>query len=234
MKDDSVLPDVAVAGAILAASTLLASPALAAGAKLLVFLHVAVKQRALQSALQGALAGIEVNAVGRVGDFERSLKEGVDAVIALPPVLSAYKLSPGLQGQRGGTADERYSLVGVGTAPDPSKVTTVGALDLLGRDGTTSFVKGLLASSPKVERVSKVEDLLPLLQMQRADAVLLPSRLFAEIKSASKLTLSAKELQKMIGLPAAAQSSPAGAQILAALSKVSANVSKILGVDSWR
>lgn len=234
MSDLELGPYIGVSGAVLAAATLLSRPAVAGNPKLLVFLHVAVKQRALQSQLQAALSGIEVTAVGRIGDWERALKEGTDAVVALPPVLSAYKLSPTLRGQRGGAADEKYSLIGVGAAPNPSAVATVGALDLLGRDGTTKFVKDLLGAGPKVERVSKVEDLLPLLQMQRADAVLLPTRLFAEIRSASKLTLATKELGKSIGLPAAASVTPAGAQVVAALSKVAANVSKTLGVDSWR
>jgi hypothetical protein len=202
--------------------------------KLLVFLHVAVKQRAFQSDLESALPGIDITAVGRVADFERLFKESVDAVLALPVVLAAYGLSPSLRGQRGGSSEERYSLVGVGAAPDPAGVGTVGALALLGREGTANFVKSLLGASPKVERVSKVEDLLPLLQLQRADAVLLPSRLFPDIKNASKLALAARELTKTVGLPAAASTSPAGAQVLSALSKMPAKVSNILGVDTWR
>jgi hypothetical protein len=200
---------------------------------LLVFLHLAIKQRALQSGLQAALSGIEVTAVGRVGDFERSLKEGTDAVVALPVVLEAFKLSPKLRGSRGGSGEEKYSLVAVGTAPDPQKIASVGALDLLGREGTNGFVKGLLGAAPRIERVSKVEDLLPLLQMQRADAVLLPSRLYAEIKGASKLNLAQQELSRTVALPAAAGVTAAGAHVLAALGKMPAQAAKTLGVDSW-
>jgi hypothetical protein len=234
MKDTPAFPDGRILGAVIAAAALATRTAAAGNPRLLVFLHVAVKQRALQTELQSALAGVEVNAVGRIGDWERSLKAGPDSALALPPVLAAYKLSAKLKGQRGGSTEEHYSLVGVGTVPDPANVASVGALDLLGRDGTNGFVKNLLGASPKVERVSKVEDLLPLLQMQRADAVLLPSRLFWEIKSASKLALVAKELPKTVGLPAAASMTPAGAQILVALASISANVMKTLGVDSWR
>lgn len=225
--------EVAVAAAIFAAATLVAGSANAQVAKLLVFLHVAVKQRALQSGLQAALTGIGVTAVGRVGDFERSLKEGVDAVVALPVVLSSFKLPPKLRGQRAGSSEEKYSLVGVGAAPEPGKVKSVGALDVLGREGTNKFVKGLIGASPRVERVSKVEDLLPLLQMQRVDAVLLPSRLYSEVKGASKLNLAQQELAKTVGLPAAAVITPAGSQVLAALAKMPAHAAKTLGVDSW-
>jgi hypothetical protein len=233
MKTREPPVDVAALGA-LAFSAIIAGSAHAAGGRLLVFLHVAVKQRALQTELQRALAGIDVVAVGRVGDWERGLKEKPDAAVALPPVLNAYKLQAKLWGQRGGSPEEKYSLVGVGSAPDPGQVGTVGALDILGREGTSGFVKNLLGTSPKVERVSKVEDLLPLLQMERADAILLPSRLFSEIRSASKLSLAAKELSKTVGLPAAASLSSIGGDILTALGKLPANVSKTLGVDAWR
>jgi len=202
--------------------------------KLLVYLHLAVKQRALQNDLQGALPGHDVNAVGRIGDFERLLADGVDAVLALPVVLGAYRLSPALQGQRGGSSEEHYSLVGVGSPPEPAKVQSVGALNLLGRDGTNNFVKSLLGVTPKIERVSKVEDLLPLLQMQLVEGILLPGRLFAELRSASKLALAPRELAKPVGLPAVATVTPGGAQLVQAVGKLPANVAKLVGVDSWR
>jgi hypothetical protein len=202
--------------------------------RLLAYLHVAIKQRALQSDLEQALPGADVIAVGRVGDFERLLKEGVDAVLALPVVLAAYSLSPSLQGQRAGSGEERYALVGVGAPPEPSRVETVGALNLLGRDGTTSFVNNLVGASPKIERVSKFEDLLPLLQMERVDAVLLPARLFPELRSASKLDLFEYDLAKGVGLPAAASVTPVGAELIRAVSSMPARVAKLLGVDQWR
>jgi hypothetical protein len=202
--------------------------------KLLVYLHVAIKQRALQNDLQGALPGHDVNAVGRIGDFERLLGEGVDAVLALPLVLSAYKLSPALQGLRAGASDERFSLVGVGASPEPGRVQSVGALNLLGRDGTNNFVKSLVGGSPKIERVSKVEDLLPLLQMQLVEAILLPTRLFSELRAASKLALAARELAKPVSLPAVAAVTQGGSQLLPAVSRLPANVDRLVGVDSWR
>jgi hypothetical protein len=225
---------VETAGVLIALASLVTRTADAANPRLLVFLHVAIKQRALESVLQGALPGIDVTTVGRIGDWERGLKEGTDAVVALPPVLSAYKLSSSLQGQRGGATEETYALVGVGAPPDPLRVVTVGALDLLGRDKTNGFVREMLGASPRVERVSKVEDLLPLLQMQRVEAILLPTRLLDEIRTASKLALVAKNLAKNVGLPAGASVTSRGRQVLSALAKMSSYALRTLGVDSWR
>lgn len=203
-------------------------------ARLLVYLHVAVKQRAFQSLLGAGLPGVDTTAVGRAGDFERALQDNPDAVLSLPVVLGANKLSPTLRGFSRGSSEERYALVGAGAAPDAGKVASVGALDLLGRDGTNRFVRRLVNQQARVERVTKIEDLLPLLQMQRVDAVLLPARLVSELRAASRLALVERELDVTVALPAVANTGPGGAALLTAISKMPKDVSKLLGVEEWR
>src|SRR5215203_6136409 len=203
-------------------------------AKLLVFLHVALKQRAFQSELQPALPGVNVTTVGRVADLERALKEGQDAVLTLPIVLAAQKLTPVLQGQWKGSKSEAYALVAADTPPDPAKVTTLGALDLLGREGMPAFVQSLVGGSHKIERVTKVEDLLPLLQLQRVDAILIAARLLDELKATSRMALATTLLASQVDLPAVARTGPAGDAVVAAVAKLSGNIARALGVDQWR
>src|SRR5882672_963754 len=149
------LGPVGVAGAVLGL-TLLASRALeAANPKLLVFLHVAVKQRAFQTLLDEALPGIAVTAVGRIGDFDRALGEGPDAILTLPVVLEAKNLTPKLQGHQKSTADEKYCLVRVDDVFSFVQAKTVGVLDVLGCESTNAFVGRILDAQPKVERVTK-------------------------------------------------------------------------------
>jgi len=193
-----------------------------------------MKQRAFQGELQAALPSAAVTAVGRLADFERGLRDGADAVLSLPVLLAARGLSVRLQGQRQGAPHETYSLVADDAPPDPKAVRVVGALDLLGREGTTAFVHELVGARPKVERVTKLEDLLPLLQMRRAEAVLIPTRLVADMRSASRLNLVQRELTTPVGLPAVAVTGPAGADVAAAVSALPAKVCRILGVDAWR
>lgn len=235
MRDDRKrLFDIGSAGLALGATLLAEGTARAAGGRLLVFLHVAAKQRALQSTLQATLGGFTVTAVGRLGDLERALQDGQDAMLSLPLVLAQRNLAVAVQGVRANAPDETYALVGTGAAPKPLEVKVVGTLDLLGRDGTTSFVHGLVGGKPKVERVTKIEDLLPLLQMQLVDAVVLPTRLVPDLKAASRLELVQVELEKRVGLPAVASVGPAGADVVAAVRALPAEVSKMLGVDAWR
>ena len=202
-------------------------------AKLLVYLHVAVKQRAFQSLLGTGLPGVDTTAVGRVADFERALQDGPDAVLTLPVVLAAHGLTPALRGLTRGSPEERYALVGAGGAPEAGRVASVGALDLLGRDGTNRFVRRLVGQQARVERVTKIEDLLPLLQMQRVDAVLLPARLVREIRATSRLALTERELDLTVGLPAVASTGPDGASVLNAIKKMPRDVSQLLGVEEW-
>lgn len=227
-------PRLAAALAALGLTWLGSRTAEAASPQLLVFLHTAVKQRALQDALSAALGGVSVTAVGRVADFERQLASGPDAVLTLPEVLKSKGLSASLQGHRGGSATEKYVLLGVDSAPKPGSIASVGALDILGRSGTTSFVNGLLGARPRVVRVTKVEDLLPLLQMRRADAVLLPARLKANLAAASRLNLASTELSGNVGLPALSSSGGGGSSVLSAMRSLSITTSKLVGVDSWR
>jgi hypothetical protein len=202
--------------------------------RLLVFLHVAAKQRAFQTELQAALSGIAVTAVGRTGDFDRALAEGQDAVLTLPVVLAAHGIAPVLRGVRQGVAEEKYALAGTERPPDPAKVATVGALDLLGRDGMATFVQDVIGARPKVERVTKVEDLLPLLQMQRVEAILLPARLLPDVKMTSRLNLASRELPAMVGLPTAAKLGASGAQVLAAIKRLPTGITRAFGVEEWR
>jgi hypothetical protein len=204
------------------------------GLKLVVFLHAALKQRALQDLLQAGLPGIGVTAVGRIADFDRALREAPDAVLTLPIVLDAQRLVAKLRGQRQGAADEKYCLVAADRAPEAGRVGAVGALDLLGREGTTGFVHKLLGAKPKVDRVIKVEDLLPLLQMQRVQAVLLPARLFSEVQGMSRLKLFQSELAARVGLPAVAAVGPGAGQIMGGVTRLPQSTSRILGVDEWR
>jgi hypothetical protein len=199
-----------------------------------VFLHVALKQRAFQSELQTALSGVLVTAVGRIGDFERGLKDGQDAVLTLPLVLSAYSLKGNLQGYRKGSPTEVYALAGVDATPDPARVASVGVLDLLGRDGMKGFVQDVMGAQPRIERVTKVEDLLPLLQMQRVDAILLPARLLGEVQASSRLNLLSRELNRGIGLPAVASTGGRGSGVLSAVKGLPASITGALGVNEWR
>jgi hypothetical protein len=199
-----------------------------------VYLHLAVKQQALQSALQNALPGLVITAVGRIADFDRALADGRDAVLSLPIVLSAKRFEPVLRGERQGALDEEYVLVGTDAGLDVLRAKSVGAVDILGREGTTSFIHALIGAQPRIERVTKVEDLLPLLQMQRVDGIVLPARLVPDLRSTSRLVLVERRLATRVGLPAVAAISSNAELAIGAIRRLPRAASLLLGVDQWR
>ena len=207
--------------------------------RLIVYLHTEVKSRALEVVLTRQMPGIEVTVCGRYRDFTRELSKSHDAALALEPVLQANALTGDLRGIRGGRDTEPYVLLSsegtIDAARFPSLV--LGAVDVLGREGTTELVKSLLGleTAPEIKFVIKSEDLLPLLQFQSANAVLLPEREAVRTKTLTKLDLQITPLGTRVGLPAVAFRSDAGRQLIRplVLGLDSATNGK-LGVDSWR
>jgi len=228
--------------ALLAAGALLLSAMVAFSQdrpRLIVYLHTEVKSRALEALLARQMPGTDVIVCGRYRDFTRELSTSADAALALDPVLQANALSSDLKGLRGGRDTEPYVLLSIGGNIDAGRFSTIvlGTVDLLGREGTTDFVATLLGrdSAPEIKFVIKSEDLLPLLQFQSADAVLLPEREAIRTKSLSKLDLQITPLATRVGLPAVAFRSDAGRRLIRPLVLgLDAEANAKLGVDTWR
>ncbi len=222
-----------VLGALAGIGALLDSrTALAAQPKLVVFLHVDMNQRAFQKQLSEALPGVDVSALGRVADFERA-SEDADVLLSLPAVIQD-RGAPTLRGVRSGSPSEFYSLLGPERPPNPRSVVKVGALDVLGRKRTTDFVRRIVRADPQVVQVTKLDDLVPLLQLSMADAILAPTRLVAALKARSRTTLGTTDLTEPVGLPAVLQLRPAGASVVEQIKRLPMALNQTIGVDGWR
>lgn len=201
-----------------------------------VYLPLDVSPRALEKGLVAGLPGVTITVFGRYKDFERAVeRDHPDAVMSLRPVLEARKLRPALQASAGGKPSETYVTMVVGG------ITTlvgksIGAVDLMGRKDTTTFFARLLSlPDPKLTWVTKTEDLLPLLQFQTAEAVLLPKRSVSSLKSKSSLNLTTTGLPTIeVGLPALAFTGPGGASIGDGIRKLPKELNLMIGVDQWQ
>jgi hypothetical protein len=197
------------------------------------FVPTDIGVQSFQKLLAQALPGTEVVAFGRHRDFETALREGPDGVLTLEPILRAKQLRPAVMGNNGSGSTERYALISVGQVADPATVTSVGAVDILGRQGMKEFVASLLGASPKIEPVTKVEDLLPLLQMASVDAVLAPERLVHSLQAKSKLDLHATRAPGAVGLPALSVMTAAGTVLARDIKRLGPQVSEQMGVTRW-
>jgi hypothetical protein len=207
--------------------------------RLIVYLQTQAKSRALETLMARQMPGVDVVACARYRDFTRELGRSPDAALALAPVLTAHGLSLDLKGRRGGQETEAYVLLSIGAPIDQARFSSlvVGAVDLLGREKTGDFVASLLGieSAQEIKYVIKSEDLLPLLQFQSADSVLLSEQDALRLKSLSKLDLRVTPLAKRVGLPAVAFRSEVGRRVIGPLIlAIDAETNGKLGVDAWR
>lgn len=223
----------AAAGAAGLSPLLKPSLAQASAPSLVVYLHLDMKQRALQEMLSSALGGMAVTAVARYGDLQRQIAAGASALLALGPVLAAVGARPAVTGLVGGRETEPYALLG-GTRVPSGQVQRVGAVDLLGRKGTPTFVHEVLRSKVEVERVTKLEDMLRLLQFEMADAILLPQRIVPVMRGKSELHLESSRAPNEVSLPALAVLNSAGNIVADKLKRIPTSVRSQLGVESWR
>jgi hypothetical protein len=206
---------------------------------LYVYLQSEAKSSVLEKALRQQLPGLEVTVFGRFRDFEDALgRRQPEAVLAIQPLLGALNVTPALQGLRGERDWEPYLLMSEdGALASPADAKVVGVVDLLGRTGTQQLASRMLGN-PAIElrRVTKLEDLLPLLQFSAAQAVLVPSAAAKSFSERSRLRLRVHTLaEAKVGLPAVGVlKAEARALVLQQLQALDANAYRMLGIERWR
>lgn len=190
----------------------------------------------LQQSMRAEMSGVDVRVVSRTGDFRRALSDPTDAVMASPYVLRQNGLAPQLSAQ---SADSgRYLAVALERAPVKATLSsgTIGVVDELGRNQMPIFVQRLLGSTrtPTLRRVTKVEDLLPLLQFSIAKAVLVKERDFPLLESRTQ--------QRLYTIPISAKSAPLAvafadggrrSMVERAVRGLGGQTKQSLGVESW-
>jgi hypothetical protein len=214
--------------------------AMAQGAKPVVhvFLQLDAKSSVVEKTLQQHLPELGITVFGRLRDFEEGLSNGhPDAVLSIGPILQQRGKTASLQGYRDGKSVEPYLLASVNQPPEGSLTgKTIGVVDLLGRDGTQTFLNGLLkATDIKIKRVAKIEDLLSLLEFSAADGIVLPSSMLGRLVERTRLVIKTKELPGgPVGLPAVAVLNPVARDVvIRSFQQLDAPTKRLLGIDSW-
>jgi hypothetical protein len=206
---------------------------------LYVYLHTEIKSSSLEKTLRQQLPGLEVTVFGRFRDFEEAVaREQPDAVLALQPLLAMLNIPPTLQGLRGDRDWEPYVLMTEESATETGPTArVVGAVDLLGRTGTHQLVAKLLGNSAvEVRRVTKLEDLLTLLHLSAAGAVLVPGGAAKGLSERSRLRLRVHPLtDARVGLPAlGVRKGELRDLFVRDLTRLDAETLRMLGLDRWR
>jgi hypothetical protein len=227
---------------VLLSSALLGTGGAAAAADrptLFVFLQTDAKATVFEKTLQQKLPALSVTVFGRFRDFEEALSaRRPDAVLVLHPLLVSKGLTVTLRGVQRGEDAERYVLVSAG-APLAGSLSNrlIGAVDVLGRKETHGLVAGLLkAPDVRTKLVTKLEDLLSLLQFSAADAVLLPGGAVKAFTERSRLSLHVRDLpDARVGRASlAVLSAGVSAVVVQQIQGLDRATNEMMGVDGWR
>jgi hypothetical protein len=222
----------------LALAILLGSAGSQAGAKVYVFFPSLLRPNAIQSALSEKCSGLDITVFGRLADFQGQMTSAPpDGVIAPHAVLEQFAgYKSVLKGSLKGSTSEPlvFLSVGKGVADDGLAKLNLGVVGFLDRAKLGNWVQGAVGSQPKLKNVTKIEDLLPLLTFQNADAVLIQESAAKEIKSKSQANLvetKAKGKYELVGV--AAKDDASAKALEAAFKGLGAKEKNMLGVDGW-
>ena len=218
--------------------TCLLFPLTSLAESLYVFVPTEVRANKLQQKIGKYCSGVDVTVFGRAKDFHNKIKESPpSAILSLLPVIKKNQLfDTAIQGKRNGLSNEDYVLVSV---DNPLQLTNIankkiGVVDLFGRKPMIEFIEQLLQVKVKLKRVTKVEDLLPLITFDSVDAIFISNSLFTQLKSKSKLNLVATPLNIQLGLASAALSNTVIKENLKkCLFAFDKQLNSTLGVDQW-
>lgn len=210
------------------------------GIKVFVFYPSLARPLAIQDALTKKCPGLEITVFGRLADLQALVeREHPQAILAQNAVLRQFPdYQAHLQGMRAGAATENYVLLSIDKPFDLGEVSKsdIGVVGMLERKEMTEFVDGLVGGTPHINRVTKVEDLLPLLIFRSVAGVLVSEANMKEFQKKSQAKLVGTPLEKAkVGLLAVGVRDGSGDKdVLDALRKLDAGTLSLVGVDAWK
>jgi hypothetical protein len=208
--------------------------------KLYAFYPTIVRSQIIQHNLMKACPNAEVMVFGRYNDFVAKIAlDSPEAIITKTMVLAqmpGYSIKAA--GSFKGSDAEPYVILSVNEKLDPSAATaetTIGIIDFLGRKEMAVFIAQFFSTAPKLKRVTKIEDLLPLLTFNMAQGVLISEREVSYFKETSNLNFVITPTKFRVGIVAlSVKNGTSSADIVKAIKTLNAETSAMLGATQWK
>jgi len=224
------------------------SPSLAAQdtLRLYVYLPSYIRPYVVQKRLQSECPDIAITVFGHHREFGKSITNSMPhAILSLAPVVEQAKYGmyePLMYATRSGDRDEELVLLSVGerVSRDRYAEIAIGVVDILGRSRMKNMLGEILdIEEPNIKPVSRLEDLLALLQVNEADAIIV-SREMEEtyFRQRSKLKLETTELDEAkmgLAVLSCREDVPESQrkQLVTSIKNVSRELFERLGVEQW-
>lgn len=208
------------------------------GETLYVYYPSTLQSPVVQNSVQGANPNVTVMVFGKYRDFiTKASADQPDVLLVRDGGLSDFSgYSVKYNAYRNGSKAEKYVLLSVDNAIDPSSITAstvIGVVDFKRRNEMDAFVGGILGVTPTVKHVTKVEDLLPLFNFGLAQAALVPESDVAYFKETSNLNFVTTPVssQNNIAVIAAKTDAPAALEVAKKISELVPNYIRSI---EWR
>jgi hypothetical protein len=200
------------------------------------------KQNALQiqSDLDILMGPGKAMAFGRIKDFEARLSTSPDAAVIATEAFFTYlpEYKPFLRGKTGNQTGQRFFVVTAskGVTKDNFQEKRVGVVDFLGHDRLPRFIKDQFNVEIKtLKKTNKEEDLLIMIGIEAADAIIVSASAYEEILSNTKLPLRivATSMKNVGFAECAFKEGKEMAELKNTLLKAPVSFRKEIGIDSW-
>jgi len=209
------------------------------GEALYVYYPSTMKSNVVQQKIQESAAGVTVTVFGKYSDF--AMKAAMDKPDAILLKAESNQVLPGYSvvqsAVRTGGQSEKYVLLSVDkpiAAASLNNTMTIGVVDYNSRPVMQSFVTATIGSSAKIKYVTKVEDLLPLLTFQMAQAVVIAESDLAFFKSKSTQNLVTSPLKSYGNVAVVASKGGASSKSAQVAKKLTEVMPGFMGSVQWK
>lgn len=208
--------------------------------RLFAFVPSLDRARALQDVLSDALPKLEVTAFGRFADLAAAAdSERPDGVLAPKESVEATGYRSIARGVRGGSTEEPYVVLAKGSAPlEELARTAVGVVDIVGRASLPELTRRMLGVSflPETKRVLRVNDLLPLIQLDLAPGILVAERFANELREMSRqpLRVLRPKTATLGRVSLGALGTSPDVRLTSSLREAPRALREVLGVEEWK
>ena len=148
---------------------------------------IPVKEREKALKSDAALNGTEVTVFGKFSEFSSSLKNSKPKFLMVPSAYTSYNedYKPVFQFVKGGQSNFKFLILSVKSewSKEATAKGSVGIVDELGRKQTSAFIKDQVGAFKRVKRVTKTDDLMPLLVLENANYIIIRPKNYEILKS---------------------------------------------------
>jgi hypothetical protein len=199
---------------------------------------IPVKDREKALKEDAGLSGVNVTVFGQFREFSSSIESSKPKFLIVPAAFLKYNkdYKAVYQFAKGGQTNFKFLILA--TKPEwtlaKGKDGNIGIVDELGRKETDSFIKDEIGDFKRSKRVTKPDDLMPLLVLENAEYIAIRPENYETLKE----KFTAKTIQvgesKTVDYPVICALASATDEEIAKVGSMSAQTIKALGFDELK